>query len=170
MYSKEDDDLEGSRVLVLSNLLRYCGVNCDIDLYYKTDDKISNWSLWVKEKIQCCLAHEKSHILLVCSPKLYKLLEEATYHKTPCIKMVTGQIDSFSLNTYLEEHVTKFLPVVINSASSKSVPSNCVPRILARKTIYYFPYDHKNILDNWDFNSLVYALTGQNENDPPAGK
>ena len=169
VYSKEDDDPEGKQVFELSNLLRYCGVECDIDLYHKTDDKIPHWSLWIKEKIQHCLAHEKSHILLVCSPKLYKLLEEATDNKTPCIKMVAGQIDSYSLNTYLEENVTKFLPVVINSTSSKKVPSNCVPRILARKTIYHFSYDNEDILDSWDFKSLVCALTGRNENHQPPG-
>ena len=170
VYSKEDDDPEGKQVLELSDLLRYRGINCDIDLYNRNDSKIPYWPNWIKKKINHCLENKKCHILLVCSPKLYKLLEEATDPKAPCIEMVAGKIDSYSLNTFLEENVTKFLPVVINSASSNCVPSNCVPRILARKTIYHFPYDNKDILDNWDFNFLVNALTGQNENDPPAGK
>ena len=170
MYAKEDNDPDGEQVLELNNLLRRNGIDSDIDLFYKDDSTISDWTSWIKTKINNCLENVKSHIIVVCSPKLFCSLERTTANTH--IQMVAGCIDTYTFKCYLENHVEKFLPVVLNSTSK-----DCVPLILTRKTIYFFPY-HKlsgnateeDILSDPDFLSfknLLRTLTGQPEHHSP---
>ena len=84
-----------------------------------------------KTKIINCLENVKSHIIVVCSPKLFYSLEQTTANTY--IQMVAGHIDAYTLKFYLEDHVEKFLPVVLNNTSKY-----CVPLTLTRKTIYFF--------------------------------
>ena len=166
MYAKEDNDPEGEQVLELNNLLRKNGIDSDIDLFYKNDSTILDWTSWIKTKIINCLENVKSHIIVVCSPKLFCSLEQTTANTY--IQMVAGHIDSYTLKFYLENHVEKFLPVVLNNTSK-----DCVPLTLTRKTIYFFPYQklsgnatEEDILSDPDFLSfrnLLCILTGQTE-------
>ena len=166
MYAKEDSDPEGEQVLELNNFLRKNGINSDIDLYYKNDSTIGDWTSWIKRKITKCLDNVEDHIIVVCSPKLFCSLERTTANTY--IQMVAGHIDSYSLKCYMENHVEKFLPVVLNSTSN-----DCVPLTLTRKTIYFFPYQklsenatEEDILSDPDFRSfknLLRTLTGQPE-------
>ena len=169
MYAKEDNDPEGEQVWELNNLLRNFGIDSDIDLIYKNDSTISDWQSWIKAKITNCLNNVKSHIILVCSPKLFYSLEQTTENTR--IQMVAGHINTYTLNYYLENHVEKFLPVVLNSTFN-----NCVPRILAGKTKYFLPYKKllenttkEDILSDPDFKDMLRTLTGQQEYDQAPG-
>ena len=172
MYAKEDNDPEGEQVWELNNLLRKFGIDSDIDLIHKNDSTISDWSSWIKTKITNCLKNAKSHIIVVCSPKLFCSLEQTT--ENTCIQMVAGHIDTYTLKSYLENHVEKILPVVLNSTSN-----DCVPLILTRRTICFLPYEKlsedttkEDILSDPDFLSfknMLHTLMGQQEYDQAPG-
>ena len=172
MYAKEDDDPEGEQVWELNNLLQKYGIDSDIDLIYKNDSTISDWQSYIKTKITHCLKNVKSHIIVVCSPKLFCSLEQTTANTY--IQMVAGHIDTYTLKCFMESNVEKFLPVVLNSTSNDHVPL-----ILTRKTIYFLSYEKfsedttkEAIVSDPDFLSfknLLGTLTGQHEYDQAPG-
>ena len=173
VYAKEEYDLYGEQVLQLSNLLNDCGINCDIDLYH-INDNIPDWSFWVGKSVEYCIASERSHVILVCSPTMITTLEERSDNAR--VEMVGGYIDRLALRHYLEEGAQKFVPLFINDDSL----TGCVPASLSGKTCYNFPCDKltempenttaKQILDHPDFaslRSLVATLTKQQEIPSP---
>ena len=50
VYTKEQHDPQGDRVLSLSDLLNNCGIDCTIDHYHTIED-ISDWSYFAIENI-----------------------------------------------------------------------------------------------------------------------
>jgi len=167
MYTKEDFDPNGGQVLMLCDVLRHAGVDCDIDLYH-TNENIQDWSHWTSLSIHYCAA-KKDYILLVCSPRMIALLEETVGN--PRINMYAGYIDRLTLRNLLQKHTNSFLPLI--DPTSMSV----VPPILSGKTTYYFSFNRipqnisiEQLLDHPDFTSLrglVATISGQQEYPAP---
>ena len=169
IYAKEENDPNGDRVLYLSDFLRHCGVDCNIDQYYR-NNVIADWSHWISQSIQYCIA-QNGHIILVCSPTMYALLEDIA-DNVP-VNMDVGHIDRLTLRNLLQQHTEHFLPLCINDTSTSYIPPN-----LRGKTVYHFPFDKlphngtaQQILDHPDFASLrmlIATLTGQQEIPVPS--
>ena len=155
-------------MLHLSDILRACGVDCNIDHYYRNSN-VTDWSHWVSQSIQYCIG-QNGHILLVCSPAMFAVLEDTT--DNVCVNMVVSHIDRLTLRNLLQQYTEHFLPLCIDVTSTSYVPPN-----LRGKTVYYFPYDKlpqdatvQQILDHPDFASLrrlIGTLTGQQETPAP---
>ena len=173
MYAKEQDDPQGEQVLCLSNLLKKCGIDCDIDLYHANED-IMDWSYWVWQSLQFHIASGRGYVILVCSPTMIATLEERNDNVR--VEMVASHIDSMTLRDCLEKGALKILPLFINDPSASHVPAN-----LSGKTRYHFPYNEllyripadataHQVLGYPSFasmRSLVATLTGQPENPRP---
>ena len=167
MYAKEDHDPNGDQVLMLSDVLRHAGVDCDIDLYH-INENIQDWSHWTSLSIHYCVA-KKDYILLVCSPRMIALLEETGGN--PRINMCAGYIDRLTLRNLIQQHTNSFVPLIDPSVS------NVVPPVLSGKTTYHLSFSRMpqnisidRLLDHPDFTSLrslVATLSGQQENPPP---
>jgi len=166
VYTKEDNDPEGLKVLNLSDLLNTCGIECTID-HYHANDNVSNWSFWVENQIKYCVASKNGYILLVCSEAMYRLLEETSDNS--CIQMKHAHIDRLTLKTILGKNTLKFLPIVIDEYEKKFVPL-----CLQGKTTFLFPQElknnvesvHQSMLDLPGFSSLrclVATVSGQQE-------
>ena len=164
IYAKEENDPNGEQVLYLSDFLRHCGVDCNIDQYYHNSN-IMDWSHWVSQSVQYCIA-QNGHIILVCSSAMYSLLEDTIDNIH--VNMAAGYIDRLTLRNLLQQHVKHFLPLCIDDTSTSYIPPN-----LRGKTVYHFPFDKlpqngtaQQILDLPDFASvrrLIATLTGQQE-------
>ena len=162
-------------MLHLSNLLRACGVDCNIDHYYRNSN-VTDWSHWVSQSIQFCIS-QNGHILLVCSPAMFAVLEDTANNVH--VSMAVSYIDQLALRNHLQQYTEHFLPLCIDDSSTSYVPPN-----LKGKTSYHFPYNKipqgatvQQILNHPDFTSLrrlIGTLTGQQEtpepNVAPAGK
>ena len=168
MYAKEDHDPNGDQVLMLSDVLRHAGVDCDIDLYH-INENIQDWSHWTSLSIHYCAAN-KDYILLVCSPKLLSLLEDTAGNLR--INMCAGHIDSLTLRSLLQKYTDSFILLIDPTLS------HLVPPILSGKITYQFPFSKvplnittDQLLDHPDFTSLrslVATASGHEENLPPA--
>ena len=167
IYANEEIDPNGERVLYLSDILRHCGVDCNIDQYYRNSN-VTDWSHWVSQSIQYCIA-QNGHILLVCSQAMFTMLED-TADNVP-VNMAVGHIDRLTLRNLLLKYTEHFLPLCIDDTTSY------IPLSLKERTVYYFPFDKllqnatvQQILDHPDFTSfrrLVATLTRQQEIPPP---
>jgi len=171
------------QILILSNLLNLCGIDCIIDQYYRTDGSIINWSDWVSTQMDSCISGG-GYILLECSQNMYDLLERNSGNCR--IEMADGHIFSQSFKYYLQHNVKSFLPFKIDDDSS-----SCIPHSLSERTLYHFPFsklpqkftcesgdsscnltpdDVVQLLDNPNFDSLrnlVATLTKQQEIPKP---
>ena len=167
MYTKEDYDPNGDQVLILCDVLRHAGVDCDIDLYH-INENVQDWSHWASLSMHYCAA-KKDYILLVCSPRMIALLEETVGN--PRINMCAGYIYRLTLRNLLQQHTNSFIPLIDPSLSS------VVPPVLSGKTTFHFSYSRvpqnvtvEQLLDHPDFTSLrslVATLSGQKEYPPP---
>jgi len=175
MYAKEQDDPHGDKVLSLSDLLIKCGIDCTID-HYHANENIPNWSFWVQSQIEFFLAAKDGYILLICSEKMFELLNYTTDNIR--IKMVHAHIDQLTLKIFLEGYTVKFLPVVIDEYQK-----NVIPLCLQGTTTFVFPYthlindtndtDHQSILELPEFLSvrnLVATLSKQQEIPRPTNE
>ena len=151
-------------MLYLSDFLRHCGVDCNIDQYYR-NNVIADWSHWVSQSIQYCIA-QNGHIMLVCSAAMFALLEDTDDNVR--VNMATGHIDRLTLRNLLQQHTKHFLPLCIDDTSTSYIPPS-----LRGKTVYHFPFNMlpqnstaQQILDLPDFASvrmLIATLTEQQE-------
>jgi len=167
MYAKEDHDPNGHQVLMLSDVLRHAGIDCDIDLYH-INENIQDWSHWTSQYIQTCAA-KKDYVLLVCTPKMITFLEESLDNLR--IDMCVGYIDRLTLRNLLQKYTKNFIPLIDPTSS------HLVPPVLSGKITYQFPFSKvplnitiDQLLDHPDFTSLkslVATLSGQQENPPP---
>ena len=167
MYAKEDHDPNGDQVLMISDVLRHAGVDCDIDLYH-INENIQDWSHWMSQYIHYCAA-KKDYILLVCSPRMIAVLEETV--DNPRINMCAGYIDRLTLRNLIQQHTNSFIPLIDPTVSYM------VPPVLSGKIMYHFSFSRvpqnitiDQLLDHPDFTSLrslVATLSGQQENPPP---
>lgn len=173
VYAKEESDPHGEHLLCLSNLLYNYGINCDIDLNYinvhenNTTTDV-DWPRWVENNLINHITYLNCFIILVCSPTMISLLDNADAH----VVMVAAYFHSQSLRHFLQQRADKFLPLLINDPSTDYIPPS-----LARQKCYYFPYYKLNelsenistfdVIHHPDFASLKslvdMLLTGQQE-------
>ena len=155
-------------MLHLSDILRTCGVDCNIDQYYRNSN-VTDWSHWVSQSIQYCIS-QNGHILFVCSPAMFAVLEDTADNVR--VNMAVSHIDRLTLRNHLQQHTEHFLPLCIDDTSTSYVPPS-----LNGKTVYHFPYNKlpqdaivQQILNHPDFTSLrrlIATLTGQQETPAP---
>ena len=155
-------------MLHLSDILRTCGVDCNIDHYYRNSN-VTDWSHWVSQSIQYCIS-QNGHILFVCSPAMFAVLEDTADNVR--VNMAVSHIDRLTLRNHLQQYTEHFLPLCIDNTSTSYVPPS-----LKGKTVYHFPYNKlpqnatvQQILNHPDFTSLrrlVATLTGQQETPAP---
>jgi len=173
MYAREDEDPAGHKVQSLSDILHYCGVDSDVDIYH-ANKNIPDWSFWVNKAIEHTAAATNGYILLICSQEMISVLEETSENAK--VQMICGHIDRLTLRHLIVSNTRKFIPVFISDQSIEEY----VPPSLSGKTYYHFPYELINkipqgatpdqILRYRQFSSLkslVATLTGQTENPPP---
>ena len=177
VYKEADPDVK--QCLVLSNLLCNCGIDCDIDQYYRNHD-ILDWVNWVSERINFCISR-KGYILLECSQAMYTSLENTKDNHR--IQMAVAHVDCFTLRNFIRKHTDRFIPFYTDTKSCDYTPG-----CLSLKPIYHLPInllpenfaleilDKRSVLDltileNPNFVSLkrlVATLTGQQEIAKPA--
>ena len=177
MYIIDKHDAGRKQILMLSDLLCCCGIDCIIDQYHGNDNILS-WPQWVSDQIESCIS-EEGYILLECSQLMFDTLRS---FDNPRITMIAGHIYCQSFRYYLNTKAQYILPFCIDGVSS-----NVVPRILSERTLYNFPYsklpqkffsglrnlspnltqeDVEQLFANDDFaslRSLVATLTKQQE-------
>jgi len=172
MYAQEEDDPNGEKLFSLNEVLRFCGVNSDTDLFHSTQN-INDWNFWVGKSMEYCITAD-GYILLICSPAMITILEDTGDNAK--VQMVYGHIDRLTLRHLIVSYTTRFLPVFISDHSDPKY----VPPSLSGKTFYHFPYElldripqnisPQRLLDFRgfaSFRSLIATLTGQQENPPP---
>lgn len=179
IYIYKEIDPDGKQCLVLSNLLCNCGIDCDIDQYYRNHD-ILDWVKWVSERINVCIS-KKGYILLECSQAMYTSLEDTKDNHR--IQMAVAHVDCFTLRNFIRKHTDRFIPFYTDKKSC-----DYIPHCLSLKAIYHLPInllpknfaleilDQRNeldltILESPDFAAfkrLVATLTGQQEIPKPA--
>lgn len=121
MYSKEDKD----EVLNLSDFLRSCRIDCEIDQYH-TNKLILDWGQWIEKNIRRCA--QEGFVLLVCSPIMYRYLCDS--EKPEQIEMGVGHIDTLSLRSLIKESRIneKVLPILLDKYSSQRISSSLKER------------------------------------------
>ena len=171
-----------NRIQILSKILRYCGIDCNIDQYFETENILS-WPQWISQQIKSCIS-KGGYILLECSEITYDMLENSF---NPTIKMPVAKIDCQTIRHYLRDNTNSFLPFCIDEDLS-----HFVPIMLSEKTFYIFHFnklpklftsgdftedDVSELLkNNPEFNSLrrlVATVTNQPDIKPgikPIGK
>ena len=185
VYLANKTDLGRKQVLILSNILRLCGIKCKIDQYYK-NDIILSWPQWVSHKIDKCIS-KKGYILLEISQTMYDILNNPD---NPLVTMVDGFIDCQGIRHYLQNNTSHFVPFYIDEVPSCTPHglSAITPHSLSAMTVYNFPFsklpklftsdsfpnfnqkDVHQLLDSPDFaslRSLVAKLNKQQEIPPP---
>ena len=164
IYSEEDSDY----VYDLSELLRACGIPCDIDQYH-SHENIVDWGIWHQERIIEC-AKGNGFVLLVCSAKMYEQLNK---NESSQIQMKCGHIDSLSLNSLIKEEKTTYciIPVCL-----KDLQKDNISKCLTGRSCYHLSLDKLDKLDPGvdpemilrlphfeSLRSLVYRLKKQPE-------
>ena len=174
VYLINQTDHNRKQILILSQILCCCGIDCNMDQYHSTENIIS-WPLWVSQQIDNCIS-KGGYILLECSRMMYNILC-SSYN--PPIKMVAGHIDCQNIRHYLHHNTKSVLPFFIDEVSSCFIPQS-----LSEKTFYNFPFrklpkiftsessqnlteeNVQELLANPDFTSLrslVATMTKQQE-------
>ena len=124
----------------LSELLRACGIPCDIDQYH-SHENIPEWGNWNQEKIVEC-AEGGGFVLLVCSAKLHEELSKSDGSR---VQMKFGHIDSLSLNGLIKEKPTTscIIPVCL-----KDLQRENIPKCLTGRSCYHLSLDKLDKLDS----------------------
>ena len=131
VYVIDKDDEGRKQILMLSDLLCCCGIDCIIDQYH-CNDNILSWPQWVSQQIESCIS-EEGYILLECLQVMFNILDSNSIN--PPIKMIAGHIDCQTLRYHLHSKAESFLPFCIDGVSS-----TVIPHILSERTLYNFPY------------------------------
>jgi len=169
IYAKDDDPDDA--IQTLAELLRRCGVDCDIDQYHGTD-KIINWDQWWERKVRK-IADQNGFILLVCSPTIMKCLSN-----NERVHMKEGSISCTLLSSLIENRhtTTHLIPVFLDQCIMDYVPLSLTQRKCYSLMLHALTgFDVENITfheissipESEGLVSLVYKLTGQPEVEKP---
>jgi len=172
VYSKEDKE----EVFLLSDFLRKCYIDCDIDQYHTTEH-ILDWGQWVEKNIRRCAG--EGFVVLVCSPMMYQYLCDS--EKSERVEMGVGHIDTLSLRSLFKDANInqkvnqKVVPIFLDKYQSQQISSNLKERrsyfVSFSKLIELDPdLDASIILKEPDLKSLqslVYKLRGIPEVEKP---
>ena len=158
------------KIQILSKILHYCGIDCNIDQYFKSENILS-WPQWISQQIESCI-FKGGYILLECSEMMFNILKSS---HNPTIEMAAGNIDGQTIGHHIRQSTNSFLPFCIDEDSSRFVPAS-----LSGKAFYIFLYSKlpelfisgdftqddviQLLLTNPDFNSLnrlVATVTNQ---------
>jgi len=175
VYSIEDSE----DVQILSDFLRdRCGIDCNIDQYYATENVV-DWALWNERAIKNC-ALSNGSVLLVCSPVMFSRYDSKNSVR---IQMRFGHIDNLTLRSLIKENNInqQVIPVLLDKYHIQQMPSDyCIPNNLKERSHYLISIsellevdpnaDADTILDTpglHSLRSLVFALRGIPEVDKP---
>lgn len=158
----------------LSDYLRHCAIDCDVDAYHSTDD-VTNWNQWIEEKVDnCCKSN--GYILLLCGEKLSEFLNVSPENNT--IYMRNAFVERLTLLSLIQDSIknVRFLPILIDHEDTDLIPSTLKLRshyTIKTAAILEGCRDCKGIEkslkseENQSFHGLVAKITGQKENHKP---
>jgi formylglycine-generating enzyme required for sulfatase activity len=148
-YSRESSQ-HNKRVLELSNLLCYEGINCNIDEY--EDSPPEGWFLWMINQIE-----EADFVLIVCTEKY----ERRFMGKVEAGKGLGAKLEGaiITQEMYYQKASNKCIPIVYSPEDFKYIP------VILKGFTYYDLSEAEN------YDRLYARLTGQKlVSKPPIGK